>query len=136
MPFVTRPTCRPASAAWRMSSVAAEITNRKPVPLPWLEARIFLGEGLERSRGGEAPSDPPQSRRWIDCGFPLRGRERVAVRFRVAVPARGAYAIGPVRIRAGDWMGFVQIEHTVPVRCEVHPWMHADLGDFHEAAVV
>src|SRR5207247_54287 len=115
-----RLTLSPARLVAGEQAIATlEITNRKPIPLPWLEARIFLGEGLERSRGGEAPSDPPQSRRWIDCGFPLRGRERVAVRFRVAVPARGAYAIGPVRIRAGDWMGFVQIEHTVPVRCEV-----------------
>jgi len=105
--------------AGEQAIASLEITNRKPIPLPWLEARIFLGEGVERSRGAESLSDPPQSRRWLDCGFPLRGRERVAVRFRVAVPGRGAYAIGPVRIRAGDWMGFVQIEHTVPLRCEV-----------------
>ena len=96
-----------------------EIANRKPIPLPWLEARIFLGEGVEPSRGAGPPSDPPQARGWIDCGFPLRGRERVAVRLRLAVPARGAYAIGPVRIRAGDWMGFVQIERTAPARCEI-----------------
>ena len=91
-----------------------EIANRKPIPLPWLEARVFLGEGVEPAAA--APGTP---RGWIDCGFPLRGRERVAVRLRVAVPARGAYAIGPVRIRAGDWMGFVQIERTAPARCEV-----------------
>ena len=96
-----------------------EIANRKPIPLPWLEARIFLGEGVEPSRGAGPPSDPPQARGWIDSGFPLRGRERVAVRLRLAVPARGAYAIGPVRIRAGDWMGFVQIERTAPARCEI-----------------
>jgi len=96
-----------------------EIANRKPIPLPWLEARIFLGEGVEPSRVAGSPSDPPQPRGWIDCGFPLRGRERVAVRLRLVVPARGAYAIGPVRIRAGDWMGFVQIERTAPARCEI-----------------
>jgi uncharacterized protein (DUF58 family) len=91
-----------------------EIVNRKPIPLPWLEARVFLGEGVEPARA--APATP---RGWIDCGFPLRGRERLVVRLRVALPARGAYVIGPVRIRAGDWMGFVQVERTVPSRCEV-----------------
>ncbi|OLC21026.1 MAG: hypothetical protein AUH33_02580 [Chloroflexi bacterium 13_1_40CM_68_21] len=91
-----------------------EITNRKPIPLPWLEARLFLSEGVE-----PASATPGTSRKWIDCGFPLHGRERVAVRLRVNVPSRGAYAIGPVRIRAGDWMGFVQIERTAPARCEV-----------------
>ena len=96
-----------------------EITNRKPIPLPWLEARLFLSEGVERSRGAVPPSDPPQARGWIDCRFPLHGRERVAVRLRVNVPARGAYVIGPVRIRAGDWMGFVQMERTAHARCEV-----------------
>jgi uncharacterized protein (DUF58 family) len=91
-----------------------EITNRKPIPLPWLEARLFLSEGVE-----PASATSGTSRKWIDCGFPLHGRERVAVRLRVNVPSRGAYAIGPVRIRAGDWMGFVQIERTAPARCEV-----------------
>jgi uncharacterized protein (DUF58 family) len=96
-----------------------EIANRKPLPLPWLEARLFLGEGIERSRGAEPPSDPPQPRGWIDFGFPMRGRERVVVRMPTAVPARGAYAIGPLRLRAGDWLGFSQTERTLPVRVEV-----------------
>lgn len=99
-----------------------EITNRKPLPLLWLEARLFLSEGVEPSRGAPPPSDPPRSplpRAWIDCGFPLRGRERVVVRLPVRVAARGAYAIGPVRLRAGDWLGFTQTERTVQTRPEV-----------------
>ena len=110
-----RLTLSPARIVAGEQAIATlEIANRKPIPLPWLDARVFLGEGVEPAAA--APGTP---RGWIDCGFPLRGRERVAVRLRVAVPARGAYAIGPVRIRAGDWMGFVQIEQTAPARCEV-----------------
>ena len=37
MPFVTRPTCRPASAAWRMSSVAAEITSSTASGSAWIQ---------------------------------------------------------------------------------------------------
>jgi uncharacterized protein (DUF58 family) len=91
-----------------------EIVNRKPLPLPWLEARLFLGEGVE------PPNAPPATPRgWIDCGLPLRGRERVVLRLPVSVPARGAYAIGPLRLRAGDWLGFTQIDRTLAVRAEV-----------------
>jgi uncharacterized protein (DUF58 family) len=96
------------------TGLVLEIANRKPIPLPWLDARLFLGDGVE------PPDAPPGTPRgWIDCGFPLRGRERVAVRLQAHLPARGAYAIGPLRLRAGDWLGFVQLERTVPVRVEV-----------------
>jgi uncharacterized protein (DUF58 family) len=91
-----------------------EITNRKPLPLPWLEARLFLGEGVEPPNAA-----PGTARGWIDCGFPLRGLERVVVRLPVHVPARGAYAIGPLRLRAGDWLGFSQTERTVALNPEV-----------------
>src|SRR5438309_4308409 len=91
-----------------------EIANRKPLPMLWLEARLFLGDGVEPPN--PAPGTP---RGWIDCGFPLHGRERVVVRLPVRVPARGAYAIGPLRLRAGDWLGFTQTERTVRLRPEV-----------------
>jgi uncharacterized protein (DUF58 family) len=95
-------------------TATVEITNRKPLPLPWLEARLFLAEGVE-------PVDVPPGtpRGWIDCGFPLRGRERVVVRLPLSVPGRGAYAIGPLRLRAGDWLGFTQTERTLPLAVEV-----------------
>jgi uncharacterized protein (DUF58 family) len=105
--------------AGEMPVATLEIVNRKPLPLPWLEARLFLGEGVEPSRGARPPSDPPLPRSWIDCGFPMRGRERVVVRLPVRVPARGAYAIGPLRLRGGDWLGFTQTERTVALAPEV-----------------
>src|SRR2546430_9861378 len=100
--------------AGELPVATVEIVNRKPVPLPWLEARLFLGEGVEPPNPA-----PGTSRRWIDCGFPMRGRERVVVRLPVVVPARGAYAIGPLRLRAGDWLGFTQTERTVTLAPEV-----------------
>src|SRR5207247_2867636 len=87
--------------AGEQAIASLEITNRKPIPLPWLEARLFLGEGVERSRGAESLSDPPQSRRWLDCGFPLRGRERGGVGFRGAVQGGGACGRGQRGVSAG-----------------------------------
>ncbi|HEY7624626.1 MAG TPA: DUF58 domain-containing protein [Candidatus Limnocylindria bacterium] len=111
----TRVTVAPDRlVAGELAVATVEIANRKPLPLPWLEARLFLGEGVEPPN--PAPATP---RGWIDCGFPLRGRERVVVRLRVRVPGRGAYAIGPLRLRAGDWLGFTQDERTVRTSVEV-----------------
>src|SRR5438093_4112844 len=100
--------------AGELPVATVEITNRKPLPLPWLDARLFLVEGVEPPN--PAPGSP---RGWIDFGFPMRGRERVLVRLPVRVPARGAYAIGPLRLRAGDWLGFTQSERTVALAPEV-----------------
>jgi uncharacterized protein (DUF58 family) len=100
--------------AGELPVATVEIVNRKSFPLPWLDARLFLGEGVEPPN--PVPGGP---RGWIDFGFPMRGRERVVVRMPVHVPARGAYAIGPLRLRAGDWLGFTQTERTVSVAPEI-----------------
>src|SRR5438552_3517666 len=100
--------------AGELPGATVEITNRKPLPLPWLDARLFLVEGVEPPN--PAPGSP---RGWIDFGFPVRGRERVLVRLPVRVPARGAYAVGPLRLRAGDWLGFTQTERTVSLAPEI-----------------
>jgi len=96
------------------TTVAIELHNRKPLPLTWLDVRLFLPEGIEPSLGAPPRSNPPP-RGWIDAGFAPRGRERVTLRLRLRVTARGAYAIGPVRLRAGDWLGFTQTEATAPI---------------------
>jgi len=100
--------------AGELPVATVEVTNRKPLPLPWLDARLFLVEGVEPPN--PAPGSP---RGWIDFGFPMRGRERVLVRLPVRVPARGAYAIGPLRLRAGDWLGFTQTERTISLAPEI-----------------
>src|SRR5438132_3229677 len=100
--------------AGELPVATVEVTNRKPLPLPWLDARLFLVEGVEPPN--PAPGSP---RGWIDFGFRLRGREGVLVRVPVRVPARGAYAIGPLRLRAGDWLGFTQTERTVSLAPEI-----------------
>src|SRR5437899_8733006 len=89
-----------------------EIANRKPIPLPWLEARIFLGEGVEPSRGAGPPPDPPQARGRVDCGVPLRGPRRGAVGPRGALSAAGGLGGGPVGRRAVGRVGVVVTHGT------------------------
>ena len=86
------------------------IVNRKPIPMPWLDLRLALPDGIEAA--GVAPGSPRQH---VGAGFAPRGHERAVLRFPLLAPQRGAHAIGPLRIRAGDWLGFSQVERIVSV---------------------
>lgn len=90
------------------------VTNRKPLPLPWLDVRLFLPEGIAPE--GLHPGVP---RGWVDAGFAPRGRERVTLRFPLVSTQRGAYVIGPLRLRASDWLGFVSVERTITLESSV-----------------
>lgn len=83
------------------------VVNRKPLPLPWLDLRLFLPEGIETPEPA-----PGLARGWVNAGFAPRGHERLVLRFPLAVTQRGAYAIGPIRLRGGDWLGFTVSERT------------------------
>ena len=65
--------------------VTIELHNRKPLPLTWLDVRLYFPEGIEPS-----PALPGVARGWLDAGFAPRGRERVTLRLRLRVTARGA----------------------------------------------
>ncbi len=83
------------------------VINRKPLPLPWLDLRLFLPEGIETPE-----PTPGIARGWVNAGFAPRGHERLVLRFPLVAMQRGAYAIGPVRLRGGDWLGFTVTERT------------------------
>lgn len=86
------------------------VVNRKPLPVPWLELRVELPEGIEPR--DLAPGMPASS---VGAGFAPRARERVRLVFPLRARRRGAYVVGPARLRAGDWLGFVQVERQVPI---------------------
>ncbi len=86
------------------------VRNRKALPLPWLEVRLTLPEGVE-----PAGATLGRPKGWVNVGFAPRGRERVTLRIRLRAVARGAYLVGPIRVRAGDWLGFTNDERTAPV---------------------
>ena len=90
------------------------IINRKPLPLPWLDLRLFLPEGIEIPE-----PTPGLARGWVNAGFAPRGHERLVLRFPLVVMQRGAYAVGPIRLRGGDWLGFTVSERNDPVTVQV-----------------
>jgi len=95
-------------------TATVRIANRKPLPLPWLDLRLFLPEGIAPDKAGVGV---PKG--WVNAGFSPRALERLTVRFPLESVQRGAYALGPLRLRASDWLGFFSVERSVDVAVPV-----------------
>jgi uncharacterized protein (DUF58 family) len=98
--------------------LTVRVTNRKPLPIPWLELRVELPAGIAPPSAEQRV--PPTA---VVAGIAPRPRERMILRFPLEVSQRGAYVVGPASVRAGDWLGFVQEERGVPLALEIvaHP---------------
>jgi uncharacterized protein (DUF58 family) len=81
------------------------IANRKPFPMPWLEVLVDVPEGIDPE-----PVLPGVPHRSVGAGFAPRGHERVTLTFSLRATRRGAYEIGPIRLRSGDWLGFTSVD--------------------------
>lgn len=82
-----------------------EVTNRKPLPLAWLEIVDELPQELVPLRGRIIPSLRQRRQHLVNL-FSVRWYERVRRHFTVRCDARGYFALGPARLRSGDIFGF------------------------------
>ena len=87
------------------------VVNRKPVPMPWLEVRLALPDGIDPE-----PALPGVPRGSVGAGFSPRPHERVTLSFTLRAVQRGAYALGPIRLRSGDWLGFTSVDTDLAPR--------------------
>jgi len=60
---------------------------------------------------------PGMPRGTVGAGFAPRGNERVTLAFALRATQRGAYELGPIRLRSGDWLGFTSVDAVI----EPHP---------------
>jgi len=92
-----------------------EVTNRKPLPLAWLEVIDELPVELELLKGRVIPSLRQRRQHLVNL-FSVRWYERVRRHFTVRCTARGYFPLGPARLRSGDVFGFtvrgVDLERT------------------------
>lgn len=86
-------------------TIALEVTNRKIIPLAWLETVDELPVELEPLGGAHVIPSLRQRRQSLVNLFTLRWYERVRRRVSFRCTARGYFALGPVRIRSGDLFG-------------------------------
>ena len=81
-----------------------EVTNRKPLPLAWLELTDELPEEVIPRRGRVIPS-VRQRRQHLVHLFSLRWYERIRRKITITCTARGYFPLGPGRLRSGDLFG-------------------------------
>ncbi len=81
-----------------------EITNRKPLPLPWLQIDDELPEQVTLLKGKATITHG--DRVTLSNMFPVNMYHRVTRRFPMRCRQRGCFAFGPTYIRSGDLFGF------------------------------
>jgi len=81
-----------------------EITNRKPLPLPWLQVEDDLPEKVTLLKGKAVSTQ--DERVTLTNIFPINMYHRVKRRFPMKCMQRGAFNFGPSHIRSGDLFGF------------------------------
>lgn len=94
------------------TTLDVEITNAKPLPLPWLQAEDYFPHALEFLQGSLENSSSPY-RGILRNTLSVRWYERVTRRFRLRGARRGTFELGPVTLRAGDLFGFARQHQTL-----------------------
>jgi uncharacterized protein (DUF58 family) len=93
-----------------------EITNAKPLPLPWLRAEDQIPEELLISSGNRLQRSHRPNRRVLVNLLSLRWYERVTRHYRLRAVQRGAFEFGPAEISAEDIFGFAVKRADVEAR--------------------
>lgn len=93
-------------------TLTLEVTNRKPLPLAWLEVTDELPEEVVPKKGRVIPS-LRQRRQHLVHLFSLRWYERVRRRVTITCTARGFFPMGPARLRSGDLFGITSQGRTL-----------------------
>jgi len=93
--------------------------------------RLALPEGIDPE-----PATPGMPRGSVGAGFAPRGHERVTLAFALRAARRGAYQLGPIRVRSGDWLGFTSVDGVVEAQPSivVYP-MPLSVDDRHRASL-
>ena len=85
-------------------SFEIELTNRKPLPLPWLHIEDELPEQVTLLKGKTQESS--EDRVILNNIMPINMYHRITRRFPVLCSQRGCFVFGPTRLKSGDLFGF------------------------------
>jgi uncharacterized protein (DUF58 family) len=111
--------------------MSVRITNRKLLPLTWLEVSDEIPMAMPLVHGALMPTHIPQIGT-LGNTLSLRWYERVSRRYELKCTARGVYTLGPVHLRSGDLFTLFEARgtHQNNDRMVVYPriWPLEDLG--------
>ena len=82
-------------------AMTVRVTNRKLLPLSWLETSDEIPMALSLVQGVLIPTHIPQIG-LLNAALSLRWYERVNRRYELECLARGIYTLGPVHFKSGD----------------------------------
>lgn len=88
-------------------ALEVEMSNLKPLPLPWLKVEDEFPEGVTLLTGRLYAHFLPR-RWWLVNLVAVRWYERVRRRYRLQGTERGVYHFGPARLSSGDIFGFAR----------------------------
>jgi uncharacterized protein (DUF58 family) len=111
--------------------MTVRITNRKILPLSWLEISDEIPMALPLQKGALVPTHNPQTGT-LENVLSLQWYERVSRRYELTCTARGIYLLGPSHLKSGDLFSLFETEETERAadRLVVFPriWPMDDLG--------
>jgi uncharacterized protein (DUF58 family) len=101
------------------------VTNRKPLPVPWLSIEDELADALEPTTR-QTIVTRSTSRRMLSITTSLKPFERVSWKIPLHCKERGSHTLGPVTLRSADPFGFFSNRATlaIPNRVLVYPRIH------------
>lgn len=88
------------------------VTNRKPLPLPWIDIRERFPEAMIPEVTDEFAIAGQVGVLRADWRTSIGGDQRVSRTFSLDCPARGVYEVGPARLKSGDILGLFTEERT------------------------
>jgi len=111
--------------------MTVRITNRKILPLSWLEVSDGIPMALAPGEDLLTATHVPQIGR-LNLALSLRWYERVTRQYELACSTRGIYTLGPVRLKSGDIFTLFETQesHATHDRLVVYPriWPLERLG--------
>lgn len=90
-----------------------EVTNRKPLPLPWIQIDDEVPEQVTLLKGRTSLSSSI-TRLFLNNLLTLGWYHKVKRRYPMRCLQRGYFAFGPARIRSGDLFGFFRRQMKIP----------------------
>ena len=94
-------------------TMTVALTNKKPVPLPWIRVDDVMPNALEVVEGDVEVNVRPNVQS-LHHSTSMAWYERIHWGYQVRCTQRGLYSIGPAQIESGDPFGFLHSRATEP----------------------
>ena len=117
-------------------SLTVSLSNKKPLPLPWLKVNDEFPDEIEVV-AGDIQGNVRRNLMTLNHQTSIAWYERIRWEYRLRCSERGLYQIGPARVESGDPFGFLRTRATADqqdfllVYPRVHPIEELGIPAYH-----